>query len=375
MILKNVLPSRFLCNTLKSNLFNSCRAMSTEEDVIFESIKNIGVITLNRPKALNALNLPMVRKISSKLTEWENQKSFVIIKGSGEKAFCAGGDVRAIAESGLKGGKLGYEFFREEYQLNGFIGNYKVPYIALIDGIVMGGGVGLSVHGTYRVATERTLFAMPETLIGLFPDVGVSYVLSRLKGNLGIYLALTGYRLKGSDVLHSGIATHYSNSKEMPELKSALLNCTNESDIVKTLKQFSKPEQAFSLAPVLTKIDKCFGAATIELILKALAEDGSEWAQSTISTLSKMSPSSLKISLKVLHGAAKLSLRECLQMDYRVASGCLKNKDFYEGVRALLIDKDQKPLWNPPVLDLVSDEIVDSYFVKLSEDKELRMKL
>ncbi|KAK5649852.1 hypothetical protein RI129_000881 [Pyrocoelia pectoralis] len=350
--------------------------MSTEEDVLFESIRNMGVITLNRPKALNALNLSMVRKIYPKMKEWETEKAFVLIKGSGDKSFCAGGDVRAIVESGMKGDRLGYEFFGREYTLNALIGGYKIPYVALVDGICMGGGVGLSIHGRYRVATEKTLFAMPETIIGLFPDVGATYALPRLEGKLGAYLALTGHRLKGYDVLLSGIATHYCHSLQIPELEEALSKCNNDGDIKDTLKKFNKSEdKPFSLASVLPKINKCFSAPSVELILKALEEDCSDWSQSTINNLSKMSPTSLKVSLKALNEGAKLNLQECLQMENRIASGCLSNKDFYEGVRALLIDKDQKPKWQPSTLAEVTDDMVNSYFKKLPDSNELRFKL
>jgi len=357
-------------------MVNSSRAMSTEEDVLFESVNNKGVIILNRPKALNALNLSMVNKIHPKLKLWEKEKMLVLIKGTGEKAFCAGGDVRAVVEAGLKGNRLGHEFFRNEYLLNGVIGTYGIPYIALIDGIVMGGGVGLSVHGHYRVATERTLFAMPETAIGLFPDVGGSYFLPRLGGKLGTYLALTGHRLKGVDVLKAGIATHYVESKNIGKLEKALLDCTSEHDVKEVLKQFNKRDESeFSLAPYLVQINRCFGASTVEGILEELEKDKSEWAQNTLKTLSKMSPTSLKVSFKVINVGSKLTLGECLQMEYRLAVNCLANKDFYEGVRALLIDKDQNPKWSPKNLPEVTTKMVDSYFTKLPDDQELRHKL
>lgn len=371
------LTSNFSKNLFRINIGNSSsRAMSKEEDVIFESFKDKGVITLNRPKALNALNLSMINKLYPKLKQWEKEKSLVIIKGSGDKAFCAGGDVRAVVEAGLKGDRLGHDFFRNEYTVNGLIGTYAKPFIAFIDGIVMGGGVGLSVHGHYRVATERTLFAMPETQIGLFPDVGGSYFLPRLGGKLGIYLALSGYRLKGADVLKAGIATHYCESNKLPDLQKALLACSNEQNMKETLKKFNRRDETeFSLAPYLEQINTCFAPQTIEGILAELDKDGSEWAQGTMKTLSKMSPTSLKVSLKELHLGAKMNLQECLQMEYRLAVGCLSNKDFYEGVRALLIDKDQKPSWNPKTLTGVTDKIVNSYFNKLPEDQELRHKL
>lgn len=310
------------------------RKMSSEvNDVIIESIKDKGILTLNRQKALNALDLSMVKKILPALIKWENEKSFVIVKGAGEKAFCAGGDVKSIVMAGLKGEKLGQTFFKHEYTMNGVIGTYKIPYIAFIDGIVMGGGVGLSVHGQYRVATERTLFAMPETQIGLFPDVGGSYFLPRLGGKLGLYLGLTGYRLKGYDVLKAGIATHYVDSKALPDLQTALLECKNERELDETLKRFSKTESAeFSLAPYIKKIDKIFAAPTVEGIIEGLKKDNSEWAQNNLKLLSKMSPTSMKVTKELLERGSKMSLHECLRMEYNVAANTLDRTEFFEGI-------------------------------------------
>lgn len=308
--------------------------MSSEtNDVIIENHDDKGVIILNRPKALNALNLSMVNKILPILQQWEKEKLCVIIKGAGEKAFCAGGDVRAVVEEGRNGNvKLGHDFFRKEYTTNGIIGTYSIPYIAFIDGIVMGGGVGLSVHGRYRVATERTLFAMPETQIGLFPDIGGSYFLPRLKGKLGWYLVLTGYRLKGPDVLLAGIATHYTESRKLKELEQALLKSSNEQTIKDTLNNFSTPvTQQFSLAPYLGKIDQCFSANSVEEIIGNLEKDESDWGKDTVKLLNKMCPTSLKVTLKELNLGSKMSLHECLQMEYRLAVASLANTEFYEG--------------------------------------------
>lgn len=216
--------------------------------------------------------------------------------------------------------------------VNGLIGTYRIPYVALIDGIVMGGGVGLSIHGRYRVATERTLFAMPEMQIGLFPDVGGSYFLPRLRGKLGWYLALTGERLKGCDNFWAGIATHYTESKNLKSLEEALLKCGNEEDIKKTLATFSTPDtNELSLTPFLEKIDKYFSASSVEEIIANLKTDPSDWATKTLKTLNKMSPTSLKVAFKELNLGSKLSLHECLRMEYRLAVASLANKDFYEG--------------------------------------------
>lgn len=349
---------------------------SAEEDILVKNVGDKGVITLNRPKALNSVNMSMIRKILPLLQQWEKEKTMVLIKGSGEKAFCAGGDVRAIYEAGLKGEKLGSEFFRIEYTTNGLIGTYKIPYIAFIDGIVMGGGVGLSVHGQYRVATERTMFAMPETAIALFPDVGGSYFLPRLSGKLGCYLALTGDRIKGSEVLKAGIATHFVDSKTLPQLEDELMKCQNTDNINATLKKFSVDDgKQFGLAPFLDKINHCFAADTVEGIYTRLEQDNSEWAHKTIKLLNKMSPTSMKVTLKQLEKGSKMTLLECLQMEYRMAVNTVNKKEFYEGVRALLVDKDQKPLWNPAKLTDVTDSIVDSHFAKLTDIEELKHKL
>lgn len=305
---------------------------SDQNDVLFEEINGKGVLTLNRPKQLNALNLSMVEKILPMLHKWEKDKSMVIVKGTGDKAFCAGGDVRAVCEAGRSGLRLGHDFFRKEYMMNGLIGTYNIPYVALIDGIVMGGGVGMSVHGHYRVATERTLFAMPETIIGLFPDVGGSYFLPRLGGKLGTYLALTGERLRGSDVLKAGIATHYCSSSKLNDLEKDILKANNEQELKDILNKYNEknlPE--FALAQHLDKINSYFSGNSVESILKKLESDHSDWAKKTCDTLLKMSPTSLKVSLKEIELGSNMTLQECLQMEYRIAVGCLSNKDFYEG--------------------------------------------
>ena len=325
-------------NKVSAAILGIRRTMSSgeENDVIFQSVNNKGVIILNRPKALNALNLPMVRKIYPTLKKWEQEKTMVLIKGTGEKAFCAGGDVRALAEAGLKGNHIGKTFFKEEYTLNGLIGTYCIPYVALIDGITMGGGVGLSVHGPFRVATERTVFAMPETTIGLFSDVGGSYFLSRLGGKLGLYLALTGHRLKGLDVLKAGVATHYCESSKLSELEKKLLECKNpDTDVRDILDKITKESKVdnyeFSLKPHLEQIDHCFSAPTMEEIVKRLEKDGSEWAKKTLEILSKVSPTSCKVIKKELEEGATKSLQECLAMEYRLGSHFCDRLEFYEG--------------------------------------------
>ncbi|XP_064086611.1 3-hydroxyisobutyryl-CoA hydrolase, mitochondrial-like isoform X2 [Macrobrachium nipponense] len=354
------------------------RRMSTAPEAILEEIGDKGVITLNRPKALNALNYNMIKIIYPALKEWENTKSLVIIKGAGEKAFCAGGDVVAIAGTAQDEDAVGNYFFREEYILNCLVGTFHVPYIALIDGITMGGGVGLSVHGQFRVATERTLFAMPETGIGLFPDVGGSHFLPRLGGRLGMYLALTGHRLKGRDVLKAGVATHVCDSSRIGELEEQLLKLDSPypEDIQAMLSKFQEEStfsknEPFSLQPVLPQIQKCFSGGSVEEIISNLEKDGSEWAEKQIKTLSRMSPTSLKVTFEQIERGAHLTLQECLSMEHRIVSRIFKGHDFKEGVRALMIDQDNKPSWSPASLAEVSTEKVEEYFYPLSEEEEL----
>ncbi|KAG5685086.1 hypothetical protein PVAND_014287 [Polypedilum vanderplanki] len=352
---------------------NFTRSMSSSSDVLVTERGNAGIITINRPKTLNAINTDMVKTIYAAMKDFasKDDKHLVIIKGAGEKSFCAGGDVRAVVENDVSFGK---DFFRNEYKNNELIGNYKKPYIAIIDGITMGGGVGLSVHGKYRVATERTLFAMPETAIGLFPDVGGGYFLPRMNGNLGIYLGLTGFRLKGRDVQKAGVATHFIESSALEDLENQLTKCKNFDDIDKTLEKLQsqfKDTTDFVLQPHLKQIEKAFGGDTMEQILKNLHSDGSEWAMSTLKLISKMSPTSLKVTLRQLQLGKSMSLRECLQMEFRLAVHCCIESDFKEGVRALLIDKDQQPKWNPSKIEDVTQGHVLKFFVPLPDNDEL----
>ncbi|NXF74503.1 HIBCH protein, partial [Sclerurus mexicanus] len=354
----------------------SNQADSTAE-VLLEKRGGAGIITLNRPKALNALNHSMIQQIYPQLKMWEQDPEtfLIIIKGTGAKAFCAGGDIRAMTEAGKAGDKLVQDFFRGEYGLNNAIGTCKKPYVALIDGITMGGGVGVSVHGHFRVATEKTLFAMPETAIGLFPDVGGGYFLPRLSGKIGYFLGLTGYRLKGRDVLKAGIATHFVESGKLPALEKDLiaLKSPSKENIADLLNSYQKKstidqEKKFVLDEHIEKINSLFSANSMEEIVKKLKQDGSPFAIKQLETLNKMSPTSLKLTLRQLREGASMSLQEVLTMEYRLSQACMKGHDFYEGVRAVLIDKDQSPRWKPPTLEEVSDEFVDNCFKPLGND-------
>ncbi|XP_059418353.1 3-hydroxyisobutyryl-CoA hydrolase, mitochondrial isoform X1 [Carassius carassius] len=360
------------------NNFDICAQMSTKagSEVLFEKVGNAGVITLNRPKALNALNLTMIRHIYPQLKKWDkdSETDLVIIKGAGEKAFCAGGDIRAVTEAGKAGDSLAQDFFREEYILNNTIGTYQKPYVALIDGITMGGGVGLSVHGRFRVATEKTLFAMPETGIGLFPDVGGGYFLPRLQGKLGLFLALTGFRLKGRDIQRVGVATHFVQSDKIVSLEKDLidLKSPSNSDVAQLLNSYQEQssldaEKPFVLQEQTEAIDRLFSAGSVEEIMENLKKDGSAFALKQTETLAKMSPTSLKLTFKQIQEGARMSLQEVLVMEYRLSQACMRGHDFYEGVRAVLIDKDQSPKWKPSTLSGVSEQAIEECFSSLGE--------
>ncbi|XP_018053056.1 PREDICTED: 3-hydroxyisobutyryl-CoA hydrolase, mitochondrial-like [Atta colombica] len=352
---------------------------AAEDEVLIKDVGDKGVIILNRPKVLNTVNLSMARKVYSILKQWESSKKLVIIEGMGDKAFCAGGDVKSLALALTESKEDFYfieETFRQNYNLNYLVGTYEKPYIAIMNGITMGGGVGLAIFGKYRIATEKTLCAVPETAIGLFPDAGATYFLSRLKGKLGVYLGLTGHKLKGVDVLFAGIATHFVPSEKLMDLKRDLLTLHEVDKSVLTILNKYQPKlnYKFSLAPHMSQIENCFSAPTVEEIIERLKKDNSEWAQKNIDILLKMSPSSLKITKKAIDEGKEKSLVDCLKIEFRlVCTALTKDGDFYEGVRALLIDKDQKPLWKPTSLPDVTNEYLNKRFAMLPVEKELQL--
>ncbi|KAK6485001.1 3-hydroxyisobutyryl-CoA hydrolase [Huso huso] len=374
-VLRSNFRQRSLCRLLavQQHLMSS----QAGSDILLERSGCAGVITLNRPKALNALNLSMIRQIYPQLKKWEKdpETSIVIIKGTGGKAFCAGGDIRAVTDAGKVGDRLSQDFFREEYILNNAIGTYQKPYVALIDGITMGGGVGLSVHGRFRVATEKTMFAMPETGIGLFPDVGGGYFLPRLQGKLGLFLALTGFRIKGRDVQQAGVASHFVDSEKLPSLEKDLvqLKTPSNTDVAGVLNLYQAQSKLddgkpFILAEHMDQINRLFEASSVEDIMQKLNEDGSSFALKQLETLKKMSPTSLKITFRQLQNGASMSLQEVLVMEYRLSQACMRGHDFYEGVRAVLIDRDQSPKWKPGVMEEVTGDLVDGCFKSLGSN-------
>ncbi|MBI1181427.1 MAG: enoyl-CoA hydratase/isomerase family protein [Alphaproteobacteria bacterium] len=345
--------------------------MSEEPEVLFEKRGGLGIITLNRPKALNALNQPMVLEIHPKMVEWaaDDEVQAVLIVGTGEKAFCAGGDILWLRNNGLENRPRALSFYWDEYRLNRYIKHYPKPYIAFIDGITMGGGCGLSVHGDFRVATERTMYAMPETGIGLFPDVGGSFFMPRCPGETGMFSALTGDRLKAGDSLHLGIANSYTPSARLPELQKALEEGDlKDAETVKGILQDFHEDPGTSHVKLLEgQIDVVFREDSVEAIQEALKLNGSDFALKTLDTLSKKSPTSLKLTFQQMRRGAQLDFDDCMRMEYRMVTRTMDGHDFYEGVRAVIVDKDNAPKWRPDTLAAVSDAEIDAYFEPLGD--------
>lgn len=342
--------------------------MSEEAEVLFVRDGAAGIITLNRPKALNALTLGMVRAIHPQLEAWatDDAVKVIIVEGVGEKAFCAGGDIRALHDWGKAGDREVIDFYREEYRLNAYIKNYPKPYVALMDGIDMGGGVGVSVNGSHRVATERLTFAMPETGIGLFPDVGGTYFLPRCPGEIGMFLALTGERLKAADAVHAGIADVFVPAEKLVELKAAL---AAGEGVDAALKTFSADAGVPPLAANRANIDKHFSKGSVAEIVASLTADGGEWAAKVLATLATKSPTSLLVGYRQVREGAQLSFEEAMKLEFRLTNRFMRGHDFYEGVRAIIIDKDQKPQWKPATLEAVTPGDVDAYFATLGSDE------
>ncbi|XP_031627285.1 3-hydroxyisobutyryl-CoA hydrolase, mitochondrial-like [Contarinia nasturtii] len=352
---------------LKS-ITNITRSLSNDY-VRVDEVGDKGILMLNRGNAMNATNLDMLETLSTNIKNWSNQKSLIIVKGVAGKAFSAGGDLRSLVESSSD---VRRKIFRTEYEMNHVIANLETPYIAFIDGVTMGGGVGISIYADYCIATENTLFGMPESSVGLFPDCGSSYFFPRLNEKIGYYLGLTGFRLRGPDVLHAGIATHYCDSAKIPEMEKALLSLKDAKNIGSVIDDYCQtPQTEFILTKHLDQINKCFDASSVEEILDNLEKDNSEWAKQTINMLRKLCPTSLKIIFRNLELGKNLSLGECLQMEYRLALRLIAGKNFQEGVRALLITKDNNPNWDPSRIEDVTDEYLSSFYKPLPNNEEL----
>jgi enoyl-CoA hydratase len=342
--------------------------MDESEEIVCERQGEAGVITLNRPRALNALTLGMVRQMRHALDSWIEDPSVtrIVVEGAGDKAFCAGGDIRRLTELGLAGNRQeALAFWREEYQLNRLIKRYPKPYISLIEGIVMGGGVGISLHGRYRVAGERYLFAMPEVGIGFFPDVGATYALPRLPGQSGMYLALTGERVKRDDAMMLGLATHAMAADGIQALRRALIS---GAAVEPALSQSPVDPGPAPLASEMAVIDACFSAESVSAILQRLgeaAEVGSEFAARTAAVMRTKSPTSLSIAFEQVRRGRMLEFEDAMKTEFRIVSRLAEGHDFYEGVRAVLVDKDGQPRWKPASLDEVDRAVIEHHFASL----------
>ncbi|MBW8268390.1 enoyl-CoA hydratase/isomerase family protein [Caldovatus aquaticus] len=335
---------------------------TTEPSVIARREGAAGTILMNRPRALNALDLGMVRALAEVVAAWRDDPAvrLVVLEGAGGRAFCAGGDVRRIRELVLAGDCAGVEaFFATEYGMNLGIARFGKPWVSLIDGVCMGGGIGVSVHGSHRVVTEHALLAMPETAICLFPDVGTSYVLPRLPGRIGLWLALTGARLQGADSVHAGLATHYVPRERLPALRAALI-AEGEADPV--VARFAEAPPPPSFAPHRAAIERCFGAGSVPAILAALEAEGTDWARKQIAILRRMSPTALFVAHELLRRGARLTLEQCLELELALTRTVTRHPDFAEGVRSVLVDKDGNPRWTPPTIEEVDPAAIAALF-------------
>ncbi|MGA8788862.1 MAG: enoyl-CoA hydratase/isomerase family protein [Paenarthrobacter sp.] len=340
------------------------RAEEVEEEVLFERRGHLGIVTLNRPKAVNALNAGMVQAMLRQLTDWADDDAVatVLVRGAGDRGLCAGGDIVAIYKDMLHSGTETAEFWADEYRLNSLIAHYPKPYVAFMDGLVLGGGVGISAHGSVRVVTERTRTGMPETTIGFVPDVGGTFLLSRSPGETGTHAALTGAHLSGADALFLGLADHFVPSENLPALAEALESSTPEAAV----ERFTQAAPDSAVAGQREWIDAAYVHDDAEEIVRSLRSLGDE-AAAAADTIEAKSPTSVKVALASLRRVRGLSLEEALDQEYRVGLRCLAGPDFREGIRAQVVDKDRNPQWKPPTLADVRTSDVEGYFAPLGE--------
>jgi enoyl-CoA hydratase len=340
------------------------------DKVIYRIQGRTGRISLNRPKAINALDLDMVRAMTRALQDWlhEPQAKLILIDHAEGRGFCAGGDVVTIANSAEGSGKAGQAFFFEEYRLNHLMYTYPKRGVVFMDGITMGGGVGIACPCKYRIATERTLFAMPETSIGLFPDVGGGRYLSRLRGRVAQFLALTGARLDGAECVALGLATHYIPSDRLEQVKSELIEVPEHVEAILRAASIEPPPAR--IAGNFGNIDRCFGSNRLEGVMAALEVDGSAWAAKELATLRAKSPTACKVSLRLLVESPKqFHFLDEMRLEYGIVVRMFRHPDFIEGVRAVLIDKDNRPRWNPATPEGVTDAMVDRIFEPLPPEE------
>jgi enoyl-CoA hydratase len=345
----------------------------SQNEILARLDNGIGFLSLNRPAALHALNQDMCETLIHFLELWRDRNfvKAVVIGHVGPKGFCAGGDIRMLATSGAGDGRAAEAFFRVEYQLNALLMSYPKPLIVFMDGIVMGGGVGLALPCPRRIATERTTFAMPETGIGLFPDVGGGWHLPRLPGETGLWIALTGVRLKAADCLDLGIATHVVESARLPEL--ALAMAASPGDLDTVLKAFAVDPGPSTLTEHRALIDAAFSMGSVEEIIAALKASPDAFAAEQVEILAKKSPQTLKVAFRQLRaGKALTSFDDNMAMEFRIGARVVRRHDFHEGVRAVIIDKDQAPQWRPETLEGVDDALLDAIFAPLPPSEEWR---
>jgi enoyl-CoA hydratase len=340
-------------------------------DVIATIEGQVGRIRLNRPEALHALTEDMCSAMIDALRAWDDNSTVraVMIDHAAGRGFCAGGDVRMLATSGAGDGVLARSFFRQEYRLNHLLFTYRKPTIAFMDGVTMGGGVGISLPCTFRVATENTRFAMPETAIGLFPDVGGGWYLARLPGRVGQFIALTGARLDGAECRYLGLATHYLPSAALDEVKEAIAQRPDRAEGSLGTAAVTPPDPRIEANMI--PVNKLFASDRLEEILAALENDPSDWARKELATLQTKSPQACKVALRLIaQGAGMQDFADEMRQEYAVAVHVVQRPDFIEGVRAVLIDKDNVPKWNPATPEEVTDHMIDTIFAPLPDDEE-----
>lgn len=325
-------------------------------------------LTLNRPKALNALTLDMAVTMTGLLHAWAGDPAVgaVLIDGAGERGLCAGGDIRALYDAAKSNSDLPARFWSSEYHLDVLIARYPKPVIAVMDGVVMGGGVGVSAHAAHRIVTERSAIAMPEVGIGYFPDVGISFPLARAPGYVGTHLELSGDRLGAADAIYCGLADVHVPAARLAELPAALADCRTADDVRATLQEMSAVPRPGRMAAARQWIDGCYGADNVEEIIARLSACDADGARSALASLEKASPTSLKIALRNIRSALSFTrLEESFQQDYRISLACIAEHDFIEGIRAAIVDKDRNPTWRPDKLADVTPEIVARHFRSL----------
>jgi len=347
-----------------------------DEQTLIRREERLGRIVLNRPKVLNALSARQYHDITAGLKDWEDDSDIgvILIEGEGERAFCAGGDIRMVWDAARRGDHgFNRDVFRTEYRLNRRIHRYPKPYVSLLDGICMGGGAGLSINGGWRVATERTRFAMPETGIGFFPDVGATHFLNRCPGHVGLYLGLTGAQLGAGDCLWAGLATHFVPAERLDELRHALMAAARSADpadgVETTLARFHRNPGDGPILRHLDALERCFAHRRLGDVVEALRLEGGQWAWDTLTDLSGRAPFSLAVTNRQLREGRGLDFDDAIRREFRLAWHFLMGQDFLEGIRAQVVDKDRRPNWSPSSLAEVDELAVAAYFQPLGDDE------